>query len=95
LGCAYYISGFCICGDRAGRGRLFAFGWTIKPHASESGVAYPDDLVLLKRVYDQVCKERGITVGSPAASDLAAEAMRLFSAGIFDEATIGRRLRAG
>jgi hypothetical protein len=49
----------------------------------------------LKRVYDQVCKERGITVGSPAASDLAAEAMRLFSAGIFDEATIGRRLRAG
>jgi len=49
----------------------------------------------LKRVYDQVCKERGITVGSPAASDLAVEAMRLFSAGIFDEATIGCRLRAG
>ena len=65
----------------------------IKPHVSESGVAYSDDLVLLKRVYDQVCEERGITVGSPEASELAVEAMRLFSAGIFDEATIGRRLR--
>ncbi|MDX8460762.1 hypothetical protein [Mesorhizobium humile] len=49
----------------------------------------------MKRVYDQVCKGRGITAGSPAASDLAIEAMRLFSAGTFDEATIGRRLRAG
>ncbi|RWM07871.1 MAG: hypothetical protein E5X80_21270 [Mesorhizobium sp.] len=67
----------------------------IKAHVSTSGVAYPDDLVLLKRIYDQVCEERGITRGSPEASELAIEAMRLFSAGIFDEDTIGRRLRHG
>ena len=66
-----------------------------RAYVSKSGVAYPDDLVLLKRIYDQVCQERGITVGSSEASDLAMEAMKLFSAGIFDEATIGRRLRGG
>ncbi|AZO25406.1 MULTISPECIES: hypothetical protein [unclassified Mesorhizobium] len=67
----------------------------IKPHVSKSGVAYPDDLVLLKRIYDQVCEERGIARGSPEASELAIEAMKLFSAGIFDEDAIGRRLRHG
>ncbi|TIS61731.1 MAG: hypothetical protein E5W93_06670 [Mesorhizobium sp.] len=65
----------------------------IKHHVSNSSVAYPDDLVLLKRIYDQVCEERGITRGSPEASELAIEAMKLFSAGIFDEDTVGRRLR--
>lgn len=67
----------------------------IKPHISKSGAAYPDDLVLLKRIYDQVCEERGLVVGSPEASELAIQAMKLFSAGIFDEGTIGRRLRSG
>ncbi len=67
----------------------------IKPHVSKSGAAYPDDLVLLKRIYDQVCEERGIVVGSSEATDLAIEAMTLFSAGVFDEGTIGRRLRSG
>ncbi|MEI9403892.1 hypothetical protein [Mesorhizobium argentiipisi] len=67
----------------------------IKPHVSESGLAYPDDLALLKRIYDQVCEERGIVIGSSEASDLGIEAMKLFSAGIFDERTIGRRLRGG
>jgi len=64
-------------------------------HVSRSGDDYPDDLVLLKRLYDQVCEERGIRPGSPEASELAIEAMRLFSAGIFDEDTISRRLRHG
>ncbi|TPO13659.1 hypothetical protein [Mesorhizobium sp. B1-1-5] len=67
----------------------------IKPHVSESGLAYPDDLALLKRIYDEVCEERGIVLGSSEASELAIEAMRLFSAGVFDEVTIGRRLRGG
>ena len=67
----------------------------IGPHISKSGVAYPDDLVLLKRIYDQVCEERGIARGSSEASDLAIEAMKLFSAGIFDAGTISRRLRGG
>ncbi|TPI19383.1 MULTISPECIES: hypothetical protein [unclassified Mesorhizobium] len=65
----------------------------IMPHVSKSGVAYPDDLVLLKRIYDQLCEERGIVAGSSEASDLAIEAMKLFSAGVFDEETICRRLR--
>ena len=65
----------------------------IDNHVSKSGVAYPDDLVLLKRIYDEVREERGVAEGSVEASDLAIEAMKLFSAGIFDEATIGRRLR--
>ncbi len=67
----------------------------VRSYVSKSGVAYPDDLALLKRIYDRVCEERGIALGSPEASDLAAEAMKLFSAGIFDEGTIGRRLRGG
>ena len=65
----------------------------INPHVSRSGKAYPDDLVLLKRIYDEVRAERGIAAGSQEASVLAIEAMKLFSAGIFDEDTIGRRLR--
>jgi hypothetical protein len=65
----------------------------IHPHVSTSGIAYPDDLVLLKRIYDEVREERGIAEGSPEASELAIEAMRLFSAGIFDEDTVARRLR--
>lgn len=65
----------------------------INPHVSKSGAAYPDDLVLLKRIYDQVREERGIEEGSAEASDLAIEAMKLLSAGVFDEATIVSRLR--
>ncbi|WP_296736254.1 hypothetical protein [Mesorhizobium sp.] len=65
----------------------------ISPHVSKSGVAYPGDLALLKRIYDEVCEERGLVPGSPEASDLAIEAMKLFSAGIFDEDAISRRLR--
>jgi hypothetical protein len=65
----------------------------INPHVATSGNAYPGDLVLLKRIYDQVCQEQGIAEGSPEASELAIEAMKLFAAGIFDQDTIGRRLR--
>ncbi|MEZ2329489.1 hypothetical protein AB6802_07180 [Mesorhizobium sp. RCC_202] len=65
----------------------------LNAHASDNGAAYPDDLVLLKRIYDQVCEERGIGVGSAEASALAVGAMKLFSAGIFDEDTISMRLR--
>ncbi len=63
------------------------------PHVSTSEKAYPDDLVLLKRIYDEIREERGIAEGSAEATDLAIKAMKLFSAGIFDEDTISRRLR--
>jgi hypothetical protein len=65
----------------------------INPQVAKSGNAYPGDLVLLKRIYDQVCQERSIAEGSSEASELAIEAMKLFAAGIFDEDMIGRRLR--
>ncbi|AZO08924.1 MULTISPECIES: hypothetical protein [unclassified Mesorhizobium] len=65
----------------------------INPHVSKSGIAYPSDLALLKRIYDEVCQERGLTPGSPEASALAKDAMDIFAAGIFDEVTISRRLR--
>ncbi|MER9057293.1 hypothetical protein [Mesorhizobium sp. M0910] len=38
---------------------------------SPSGIAYPDDLALLKRVYDRICEERGIRAGSAEAEQLA------------------------
>ncbi|UCI06576.1 hypothetical protein [Mesorhizobium sp. B1-1-8] len=65
----------------------------ISPRVSKSGIAYPGDLVLLKRIYDEICEERGIVEGSPEASELAIEAMKVFGAGIFDEHTIRQRLR--
>ncbi|WP_189362954.1 hypothetical protein [Mesorhizobium sp. M4A.F.Ca.ET.022.05.2.1] len=39
---------------------------------SPSGIAYPDDLALLKRVYDRICEERGLRAGSAEAEQLAA-----------------------
>ncbi|RUW67350.1 MULTISPECIES: hypothetical protein [unclassified Mesorhizobium] len=64
----------------------------IDPKVSTSGIAYPDDLALLKRVYDRICQERGIGAGSAEAADLAAQAMALFNAGVFDEDEINRSL---
>ncbi|RWA58534.1 hypothetical protein [Mesorhizobium sp.] len=64
----------------------------IDPKVSTSGIAYPDDLALLKRVYDRICQERGIDAGSAEAADLAAQAMALFAAGVFDEDEINRSL---
>jgi hypothetical protein len=65
----------------------------ISPKVSKSGIAYPGDLVLLKRIYDEICDERGIVEGSPEASELAIAAMNVFAAGIFDERAIRQRLR--
>ena len=54
-------------------------------YVSKSGVAYPDDLTLLKRVYDRICAERGLPHGCPEAAELAEMAMDLFRRGIFEE----------
>lgn len=51
----------------------------ITHHVSIGTIAYPNDLTLLKRVYDRVCMERGFHVGSPEAAELAARSMDLFS----------------
>jgi hypothetical protein len=60
---------------------------------SQSGVAYPDDLTLLKRVYDRICAERTLSHGCPEAAELAAMAMDLFSRGIFEEDALYGELR--
>ena len=57
-----------------------------------SGIAYPSDLTLLKRVYDRVCAEQGLAEGCPEAAKLAASAMQLFARGIFEEETLYREL---
>lgn len=66
----------------------------VSPIISASGIAYPDDLTLLKHVYDRVCAERGFRPGSPEGASLAAAAMQLFAAGVFDEQTLCLRLRS-
>ncbi|MBM2713521.1 hypothetical protein JQK88_20330 [Mesorhizobium caraganae] len=59
---------------------------------SPSGIAYPDDLALLKRVYDRICQEKGIRAGSAEAEQLAARAMDLFGMGIFEEEALYKNL---
>lgn len=54
-------------------------------HVSTSSVAYPDDLKLLKEIYDDICEKRGLHCGSRAAEDLARATMDLFAQGVFDE----------
>ncbi len=66
----------------------------ITHHASTGTIAYANDLTLLKRVYDHVCRERGFPSGSPEAAELAAQAMYLFQRGIFEETELLQSLRA-
>lgn len=54
-------------------------------HSAIGGIAYPGDMAALKRIYDDLCNERGFFEGSPAAEDLARATMSLFSHGVFDE----------
>ncbi|TIT17834.1 MAG: hypothetical protein E5W70_31220 [Mesorhizobium sp.] len=61
--------------------------------SSMSGIAYPGDLILLKQVFDRVCAEEGIPVGSEQAERLSVSAMELFSEGEFEEAVLYEPLR--
>ncbi|HEV2503720.1 MAG TPA: hypothetical protein VGV39_11630 [Mesorhizobium sp.] len=54
-------------------------------HPPSTGVAYPGDMDLLKRIFDDLCHQRGFCQGSPAAEDLAKAAMDLFAQGVVDE----------
>lgn len=60
---------------------------------SSTDAAYPDDLKLLKVIYDEICDKRGLRRGSAAAEELAVATMELFSRGVFDEAEIRESLR--
>ncbi|HEV2503763.1 MAG TPA: hypothetical protein VGV39_11855 [Mesorhizobium sp.] len=56
--------------------------------SSTSGIAYPDDLKLLKTIYDDICVERGFHCGSHAAEDLAKAMMDLFTQGVVEESEV-------
>jgi hypothetical protein len=59
---------------------------------STSGIAYPDDLKLLKQVFDHVCEVHGLGDNSNEAQSVAQAAMSLFSAGVFEEEQLTARL---
>ena len=63
------------------------------PKPSKFGITHRSDLVLLKRVYNRVCREQGIAEGSHRAAELRASAMALVSMGKLDEASLYERLR--
>ena len=62
------------------------------PFQSSTGIAYPDDLKLLKQVFDRVCRENHFAAGSNDSRDVAQTAMSLFSSGIFNENELAARL---
>lgn len=57
-------------------------------YSSTNGIAYPEDLILLKSVHDDVCFQRGFDSGSRAADDVGKVLMSLFADGIHDEVQI-------
>ncbi|RVD14615.1 MAG: hypothetical protein EOS73_24735 [Mesorhizobium sp.] len=62
-------------------------------HNCPTGVGYPDDLSVLKQVFDKVCAEEGIAVGSSRAERLSVDAMLLFTNGEWEEAMLYDHLR--
>lgn len=63
------------------------------PYKSTSGNAYPDDLKLLKKIYDDLCSKQNLQAGSPVAQELGKAAMNLLEQGVFDEKEIRERLQ--
>jgi hypothetical protein len=53
--------------------------------ASAAGVFEPEDVDLLQRIFDQICKDRGYMRDCPEAGRIAASLFQLFHAGIYDE----------
>ncbi len=50
----------------------------------------PNELAFLKRVFDDVCLQRGLTGGSTQASDVAVEMIQLYQRGMKDEKSLHR-----
>jgi hypothetical protein len=58
--------------------------------AATTNAFEPNELAFLKRVFDDVCLERGLTGGSNVASDIAAEMIQLYQRGVKDEGSLHR-----
>lgn len=57
----------------------------IVSYFSDIGVAYPEDLRSLRRIFDDLCAENHIPRGCITAEDLAKATMVLFASGVTDE----------
>ncbi|MBP1842670.1 hypothetical protein J2046_000924 [Rhizobium petrolearium] len=55
----------------------------------------PNELAFLKRLFDGLCAERGLTGGSLAANDLAARIIQLYQQGVRDEKDLQIQLDCG
>lgn len=64
-----------------------------KPKTPKFGITHKSDLILLKRVYNRICREQGIAEGSHRAAELRASAMTLISVGNLSEASLYEQLR--
>jgi len=58
--------------------------------AIASNAFEPNELAFLKRVFDDVCLEHGLTGGSNSANDVAAEMIKLYQRGMKDERSLHR-----
>ncbi len=58
--------------------------------AVETNTFDPKELAFLKRVFDDLCIERGLHGDSAAASDVAVEMIHLYQRGVKDETSLHR-----
>ncbi|MGB3643548.1 MAG: hypothetical protein WBA15_03640 [Mesorhizobium sp.] len=62
------------------------------PFISNSGVAYPGDMKMLKQVYDRFCEANRIERDGSEAEEIAQAAMLWFQSGAFDESKLWAKL---
>lgn len=65
----------------------------IVSYISDIGVAYPEDLQSLRRIFDDLCAENDIPRGCITAEDLAKATMVLFASGVTEEDDIRASLQ--
>lgn len=62
-------------------------------HGARRGIAYPEDLAFLSRVYDEACRRQGVSKHSEEGANLAHSVMALYAAGVRGERRMKRSLR--
>lgn len=58
--------------------------------AASTNTFDPNELAFLKRVFDDVCMEHGLSGSSAAASNVAVEMIQLYQRGVKDEKSLHR-----
>ena len=62
-------------------------------HGTRHGIAYPEDLAFLSRVYDEACRRQGVSKHSEEGANLAHSVMALYAAGVRGERRMKMSLR--